>query len=183
MNNYVIIEHPNGEWSQYTHIAQWSATDLGLEVGDWVTVGSPLGIEGSVGCSTQDHLHFELSRPFDSVHPFDTIGGFLNDLGEMLIPVICGIAPHNPWLTHGDVLLAEPCGDNCPASVAVNITVGSGDQYIAHADNTITTDDVVFSNGSTTQFRAGDYITLSPGFHAQAGTKFAAILRDCNAQN
>ena len=184
MNNYVVIEHPNGEWSQYTHIQHNSADDLGLAVGDWVTAGTPIGIEGTVGCSTGDHLHFELSRPSDLTHPFDTIGGFLNGNGEMLIPVVSGAG--NPWMSDGDTKVANPCNDNCASSVEVNTSVGNGGQYIARADNYIlasTSSNVTFSNGSTTQFRAGGYITLEPGFHAQAGTKFAALIKACNQQN
>jgi Peptidase family M23 len=185
-NNYIVIEHPNGEWSQYTHIQQWSASDLGLEVNDWVTAGQPIGIEGEVGCASEDHLHLEISRPFDPAFPFDTVGGFLNNLGEMLIPVVCGIQPHSPWLTHGDMRISGPCNDNCPAAFEVNISLGNGGQYVARADDHITTSDsqnVVFASGSTAQFRAGDYIIMKPGFQAAQGTKFGAILRTCNGQN
>lgn len=185
-NNFVVIEHPNGEWSQYTHIQQNSATDVGIALNDWVTVGTAIGIEGNVGCSTEDHLHLEVSRPFDPAFPFDTIGGFLNDLGEMLIPVIGGIQPFLPWLSDGNDRNAGPCDDNCAANMTVNGSVGNNGEYIARADDYVVTtsnNDVIFSNGSTTQFRAGDYVTLNPGFHVQAGAKFQAILRGCNQQN
>ena len=185
-NNYVVIEHPNGEWSQYTHIQTNSATNAGIAVGDWVTVGTPIGIEGTVGCSTGDHLHLEVSRPYNPNFPFDTVGGFLNNLGEMLIPVTCGIQPHSPWLYDSAERTSSPCDDNCQAAWEVNNSVGNGAGFIARADEFIvtgTTNDVVFSPGSTTQFRAGDYVILKPGFHVQAGAKFAAILKNCNEQN
>ena len=185
-NNYIILEHPNGEWTQYTHIQHNSADDLGIEVGDWVTQGTAIGIEGTVGCSTGDHLHLEVSRPFDVTDPFDTIGGFLNNKGEMLIPVIGGISPDNPWMTDGDSHTAGPCNDNCATNVTANTSVGNGGFHIARADENITTSsstDVVFSNGSTTQYRAGNYIRLIPNFHAQAGTKFSALIKTCNQQN
>ena len=185
-NNYVIIEHPNGEWSQYTHIQFQSASNAGIEVGDWVTSGTPIGVEGTVGCSTGDHLHFELSRPLDPAFPFDTIGGFLDGQGEMLQPVIGGIHPQNPWMSDGDALIAGPCDDNCQSAWEVNGSVGSGEEFIARADQFIvtgTTNDIIFSNGSTTQFRAGDYMILKPGFHVKAGAKFQAILKSCNQLN
>lgn len=181
MNNYVVIEHPNGEWSQYTHIQHNSADNLGLSVNDWVTVGTPIGIEGTVGCSTGDHLHFELSRPYDTAHPFDTIGGFLNGTGEMLIPVISGAG--NSWMTDGDTKIANPCNDDCPLFLEVNGFIGNNGLYVARADNYIIADGNTLSPGSTVQFRAGDYISMQPGFHAQAGTKFAAIIKNCNEQN
>lgn len=52
-NNYVWIEHPNGEWTKYTHVRQNSVDDLGLSEDDWVTRGTVIGKEGSVGCSTE----------------------------------------------------------------------------------------------------------------------------------
>lgn len=186
LNNYVVIEHPNGEWSQYTHIQQWSATNAGIAVGNWVEAGTPIGIEGTVGCSTGDHLHLEVSRPYDPAFPFDTLGGFLNNLGEMLIPVTCGIQPYNPWLTTDDERTASPCDDNCQAAWEVNNSVEDGEHFIARADEYIitgSTEDVVFSFGSTTQFRAGDSILLKPGFHVEAGAKFAALLKGCTQQN
>lgn len=131
-------------------------------------------------------MHLEISRPFDPDFPFDTLGGFLNNLGEMLIPVTCGIQPFNPWLFDGDSRVANPCNDNCTSSVLVNGSVVSGQGYIARADTFVTTDGtsiIEFSSGSTTQFRAGDYIKLNPGFHVREGSKFAAILRACNEQN
>ena len=185
-NNYVIMEHPNGEWTGYTHIQQWSATNAGIAVGDWVTVGTPLGIEGTVGCSTEDHLHFEISRPFDTDFPFDTVGGFLSGNGELLIPVTCGLLPNNPWLVDSDTRTSSPCDDNCQSTWTVNNSVANGEGFIARADqhvDTGTANVVVFSYGSTTQFRAGDYIKLNPGFHVQAGSKFAALIKNCNEQN
>lgn len=181
-NNYVVMEHPNGEWSLYEHIQQGSATSVGISVDDWVTVGTPLGIEGNVGCSYEDHLHFEVSRPDDPTAPFDTIGGGLDNLGELLIPVICGIQPDDPWLSTGEERIASPCDDDCQAAWEVNNSVGFEERFIARADAYIVTgitEEVVFSAGSTTQFRAGDSILLKPGFHVEAGAKFAALLKGC----
>ena len=183
-NNYVIIEHPNGEWTGYTHMQQWSSTNAGIAVGDWVTAGTPLGIEGNVGCSTEDHLHFEISRPVGTGTPFDTSGGFLN--GELLIPVTCGLLPNNPWLLAGQERTSSPCDDNCQTGWTVTNDVGYGEGFIARADEyvaTSTSQEVIFESGCTAQFRAGDYIKMNPGFHVKAGSKFAAILRDCNEQN
>ena len=46
MNNFVWIEHDNGEWSKYSHMQQWSTTKrAGLSVGDRVDEGDLLGYE------------------------------------------------------------------------------------------------------------------------------------------
>ncbi len=77
-NNFVWIAHPNGEWTGYSHVAKGSATGTAkLKVGQKVRAGQLLGIEGDVGCSMLNHLHFEVAVP-DPANPVDA-GGFLTD--------------------------------------------------------------------------------------------------------
>ena len=106
MNNFVWIEHDNGEWSKYSHMQQWSTTKrAGLSVGDRVEQGDLLGYEGKVGCAGSSHLHFEVAvpgiepaKPFDPAHPyvyFDANGGGLlanAKSNRNRNPRICGIA-------------------------------------------------------------------------------------------
>lgn len=93
-NNYVWIEHANGEWTKYTHMTKGSSTKAGLKVGQFVKAGATLGEEGDVGCATGDHLHFEVGVP-RAKDGIATVGGFLTDNGGSArnrIPRICGIA-------------------------------------------------------------------------------------------
>jgi murein DD-endopeptidase MepM/ murein hydrolase activator NlpD len=53
--NYVVIAHSGGLDTLYGHLS----TSL-VHVGDRVTQGQPVGLEGSTGNSTGAHLHFEL---------------------------------------------------------------------------------------------------------------------------
>jgi len=53
--NYVVIAHSGGLDTLYGHLA----TAL-VKVGQTVTQGTPVGLEGSTGNSTGAHLHFEL---------------------------------------------------------------------------------------------------------------------------
>jgi murein DD-endopeptidase MepM/ murein hydrolase activator NlpD len=93
-NNYVWIAHPNGEWSNYSHLAQHTVTrKAGLKVGDAVKAGTYLGDEGAVGCAMLNHVHFEVAVP-DTARPIDE-GGFLldNDGGKReRNPRFCGVA-------------------------------------------------------------------------------------------
>jgi murein DD-endopeptidase MepM/ murein hydrolase activator NlpD len=93
-NNYVWIAHANGEWTNYSHLAQGSVTEgAKLKVGDVVKAGDYLGREGAVGCAMLDHVHFEVAVP-DNANPIDT-GGFLtdNDVGKReRNPRFCGVA-------------------------------------------------------------------------------------------
>ncbi len=77
-NNYVWIAHPNGEWSNYSHISRGSVTGKArLKVGDQVKAGQYIGDEDAVGCAMLKHVHFEIAVP-DAAMPIDK-GGFLTD--------------------------------------------------------------------------------------------------------
>jgi murein DD-endopeptidase MepM/ murein hydrolase activator NlpD len=93
-NNYVWIAHPNGEWTNYSHLAHGSVTaGAKLKVGDVVRAGDYLGEEGEVGCAMLNHVHFEVAVP-DNANPIDA-GGFLtdNDGGKReRNPRFCGVA-------------------------------------------------------------------------------------------
>ncbi len=62
-NNYVWIEHPNGEWSKYSHMTQNSVSGFGRSVDEWVNAGDPLGFEDDIGMACGAHVHFEVGVP------------------------------------------------------------------------------------------------------------------------
>ena len=183
-NNYVVIEHPNGEWSGYTHIKVNSATQQGISMNQWVTVGTPIGVEGNVGCSSGRHLHFELTRPTDPNNPFQPIGGFLT--GEPLIPVICGVGTSQSWFVKGGAYFSIPCSDDCLTSAYATQSLNSGDEAVFRADQIIENingNSLNYGFESVAQFRAGSRVILNPGFTAATGSKFQAIIKGCNQQN
>lgn len=93
-NNYVWIAHPNGEWTNYSHIAHGSVTGkAGLKVGDRVRAGQYIGDEDAIGCAMLKHVHFEVATP-DPTTPIDA-GGFLNDNADgkrERNPRFCGVS-------------------------------------------------------------------------------------------
>jgi Bacterial tandem repeat domain 1/Peptidase family M23 len=93
-NNYVWIEHANGEWTKYSHMRKGSSSGKAkLKVGQFVKAGTYLGDEGEVGCAGGEHLHFEVGVPKAS-GGIATVGGFLTDNDgskRNRIPRICGI--------------------------------------------------------------------------------------------
>jgi len=119
-NNYVWIEHANGEWTKYSHMETGSTTALGRFVGELVAVGTPLGIESDVGAATGPHLHTEGGIPDDpdDPTPFSTLGGFLQ--GDNIVLFICDI-PDNLYET-GEDYTANPCTGDVVAPV-VNVEV------------------------------------------------------------
>lgn len=108
-NNYVWIAHPNGEWTNYSHLAQGSVTGrAGLKVGDRVAAGTYLGDEDAVGCAMLKHVHFEVAVP-DGARPIDE-GGFLtdNDGGKRERNArFCGVPGGNA--VKGQTYAAAPC--------------------------------------------------------------------------
>jgi len=93
-NNYVWIEHSNGEWTKYSHMKKGSSSNkAGIKTGQFVKAGTYLGDEGDVGCASGDHLHFEVGVP-KATDGITTVGGFLTDNSgskRNRIPRICGI--------------------------------------------------------------------------------------------
>lgn len=73
--NVVVIRHANGLETLYGHLSQRN-----VETGDLVKAGQVVGLGGSTGRSTGDHLHFEtryLGQPIDPQLLFDVEDGEL----------------------------------------------------------------------------------------------------------
>lgn len=73
--NVIVVRHSNGLETLYGHLSQRMA-----EVGDHLEAGEVLGLGGSTGRSTGDHLHFEtryLGQPIDPQLLFDVREGEL----------------------------------------------------------------------------------------------------------
>lgn len=181
-NNYVWIEHANNEWSKYTHFKKNSVP---VNVNDTVCAGDFLGYECWVGATSPDyarHLHFELRRPNNPANPvINPSGGFMDPAdGVHLIPVINTVTKH--YMEDGDNLTASS-STACTATnyIIAGQTISSGAIKIYMASGTITTDSntINFQNASNGLFHAGNSVTLSPGFHAQAGTSFQARIGSC----
>lgn len=64
--NTVRIDHGGGLVTLYGHMA-WDS--LRVDVGQTVTVGTPLGAEGSTGKSTGCHLHYEVQLDGVAIDP------------------------------------------------------------------------------------------------------------------
>lgn len=181
-NNYVWIEHANGEWSKYTHMMQHSTSQMaGLQVGDTVCAGTFLGYECDIGRATGPHLHFEIRVPYDPTNVIiSTSGGFMHDtIAAHRIPVINSISLHHfsendKWTASGSA--------SCPASVDVQafLAINRSEQiYMASSTLSTVNHSITYENGSNGLLQAGESITITPGFSAEAGSYFEARIRSC----
>jgi hypothetical protein len=144
-NNYVWIEHPNGEWTKYSHVGTGTATPL-WSVGDWINAGEVIGVEGFVGAASGSHLHWEVGIPSDPTDetPFSTLGGFLQ--GTNIVGRICDI-PDNLFES-GESYTAAACVNQTP-------TADAGGPYVVDEGSDIQLD----GTGSTDP--DGDPLTYS----------------------
>lgn len=71
--NYVVIKQDDGYFAIYAHLSQRDVL-----VGEYVSAGDSLGIEGATGQVTGAHLHFELRKDYtdkySSIDPSDYLG-------------------------------------------------------------------------------------------------------------
>jgi len=230
-NNFVWIEHPNGEWSKYTHLRRGSVgsgTDnsgnpgAGRSQGDSVNAGDPIGIQGDVGIASGPHVHFEVAVPnyvelappntlfLDPDSPPATVndwfsGGFLVGDGIMddvifedkdgdgandpdddvnrqnRIAVFCqiGIPVDNDNNTAGrcDDLCNNPISDFSGTTIAAGVVFQNQTATVMGNPN----GDFVAETDSGVSIRAGERITLSPGFHAELNSFFSASIGACDA--
>ncbi|MFZ1685967.1 MAG: M23 family metallopeptidase [Flavobacteriales bacterium] len=73
--NVVVLRHANGLETLYAHLSR-----IDVVPGTMVEAGAPIGLGGSTGRSTGDHLHFEvryLGQPIDPQRLFDVREGEL----------------------------------------------------------------------------------------------------------
>lgn len=201
-NNFLWMEHPNGEWSKYSHLRTGSVTFANLEVGDYVQSGTILGVEGRVGFAGNYHLHFEVADPdrvpgsFDPSDPSDPnhfIGstGFLEgNEGDVIdynrqnrIPYFCRGNQSAQLLFDGDLVVADTCDAQCNTDTSQLFgTIPDDAVFYRQVTDTITTPGAGFTvnAGGGASIRAGDSITLNPGVTIQGDGYFSASIAGCD---
>lgn len=68
--NYITIDHGDGTTTRYAHIKYGSIPDY-IVVGATVSQGEQIGQVGSTGCSTGNHLHYEVRVNGSTADPAD----------------------------------------------------------------------------------------------------------------
>ncbi len=181
LNNYVWMEHPNGEWTKYTHM-QYHSVPSAIDEGDYVSAGTVLGTEGEVGCASGVHLHFEVAQPVDTnTLVINTDGGYIDgNWAKNVIPVFCDITGN--VLVDGEDYVAAGCGNGCAADM-INVlnTFGVGDYDADIAGNSVTASGAVTVGAyASVLYQAGDYILLGAGFAALTHSTLTTRIDGCN---
>ncbi len=216
LNNFIWIEHPNGEWSKYTHIRRNSADNLGRFEGESVNAGDEIGIEGDVGIASGPHVHFEVAVPnhVENAPPNDveadpdsppdvysdwfTATGFIRgdgDPGTIVntgdgttaidynrqnrIPIFCQVG----FATAGDINDAGNCDDLCGfQSFVLGGTISDGEIFYRQTAVGVGNDNnnLTIETGGGASVRGGSIVRLTPGFHAEPNSFFAASIGGCD---
>lgn len=116
--NHVVIDHGNGEYTLYGHLAYNSIT---VFAGDVVQQGQVIGKMGNTGRSSGSHLHFEIR-----------IGGNSADFAS---DPLLYVDPSNPRPASNDALFNWISGIECP-DCETNPERVDGDNYIVYRTNT-----------------------------------------------
>ncbi len=177
-NNYVWIEHENGEWSKYSH---FGLNAVEVSVGDQVSAGDVLGLEGDVGFVTGPHLHFEVAA-IDNISDIGA-GGYVLDVDSTMsvnvrhrVPVFCQLGV----LVDNDLITSVPCDDQCGhANRQLGGVIGNDSARMEQVSNELLVLSTVKS-GSGFSTRAGKRVVLEPGFVAERGAFFAATISGCD---
>lgn len=175
-NNYVWIQHNNGEWTKYTHFQQNSVV---VSVGQNVVAGQFLGLEGAVGFASGVHLHFEVGVPRRQLlADIDPSGGFLTN-GANRIPLFCGVS--GGMIRDGEMHLASPCaGGGCDEDLVVSAgIVRSARAYIASDTVDTAGNSILVDTYGSLALLAGNKVTFRPGFRASGNSYVRAAIRPC----
>jgi len=189
--NVVVILHANGEASRFLHVQQWSPNFFGVDVGDFVSAGQPIAIDGDVGrsqggsamsCGPDGPSRFGTcltSVPVGSGncyrHSHWNIIRYRT--GEVLNPFTCGISGnrYQSGQSYAPVSCGSTPGNYTSSSSFSGITYsGFGVTGIVQRHVSILASTVKVQNQASLVYHAGNSVRLTPGFLAEAGSYFRA---------
>jgi len=197
-NNYVWIEHPNGEWSKYSHMVTGSVANNGHQVGEFVQAGAALGTEGRIGFASGPHLHFEIAIPDNGIDSISSSGFLVNDADpgtgsfpdeddnpndynrQNRVIAFCTGGSAGIWLS-GTQATAAACAQTCSAVLSPNAIAVAGS--VTHGQANLITPTAIFrvNTGAGRAVQAQTRVTLQPGFVVQENGFFAASIGACNS--
>ena len=150
--NYLRVRHLDNTVSLYGHLKS-----IKVSVGQCVGQGAFLGIEGTTGRSSGDHIHFE--REVGGSNTFPRFAE-CNDC-----------VPHSGYAYTSRNKRNDKCGPGCESNLNLTGTISAGTYT---SSSTITVSGKVKSG--TVVLDTKDEIYLNPGFDTAGSTEFTAII-------
>lgn len=172
--NYVVIQHPDGNFTLYAHMATNSVI---VKEGDNVKQGQVLGYVGNTGKSTGSHLHFEVR-----------VGGNDSNSAQDPLKYISASEPRSSGYGSGDIIIPDEYGNSgfftyttivrnwvYNQKKVYNKWISAGSQN----DRNVATIDGRYLIACTSTFgKVGDKID----FFLEDGTKIETIMMDEKSQ-
>ncbi|KQZ82327.1 hypothetical protein ASD56_15820 [Microbacterium sp. Root166] len=105
--NFVWIEHPNGEYTRYSRLAAGTVAATWRE-GDWIDAGEVIGRQGA------GHIHWEVAVPDDRDEPveWDQRGMIAGD-ADRVLPRLCDLPGQE---LSAEEVTAEACDNDAPTA-------------------------------------------------------------------
>ncbi len=126
--NNVIVEHSDGYLSRYAHL-----NNIGVSVGDDLSLGCEIGKAGITGCSTNNHLHWEVMDSDGNRVQF-TVGECSNNTPKPGYSVLSSNAPVSSALDY--TLRCNQAVDLVCGVPYTSTTIGYASRVSAYGCNT-----------------------------------------------
>lgn len=158
MGNYVKIRHSDGTYATYMHMRYGSVT---VSVGQYVTRGTKIGMMGSSGNSSGQHLHFQLSNADKStINVNPSVLGYDKTNSAPA-------APSGGWITADKTSIRK--GETVNFNFGINNVVHSGVGIDKDGKRYYTIEATGKSSASYTFNEVGTYSIVYEGYNS-AGT-------------
>lgn len=178
--NYVIIQHSDGNYSYYAHLAKDSITVM---AGDTVERGQVIGKLGHSGSSTGPHLHFEMRTSRNKGTELNPLNYVKAEEPRPLFTVVDGFSLTTTTFTREEfiVKMKDYCNRTNHVNFCNNFAANAGEIYDASISSGVNPELVVVTAGTEQSFKncgtTNNFwgIGISNGKGCSSGPRYATI--------
>lgn len=178
--NYVIIQHPDGNYTYYAHLAKDSITVM---AGDAVERGQVIGKLGHSGSSTGPHLHFEIRTSRSKGSELNPLNYVKADDPRPIISSVDGFSLTTTNLTKEEFVakMNDYCNRSNNASFCSNFAAKAKEIYDAAISNGVNPELAVVTAGTEQAFKncgtTNNFwgIGITNGKGCSAGPRYSSV--------